>query len=69
MIVEYTNEEAQLVATLLNQHKQQNQTIADRASSALDKIVEAASKKEAESNTIGESDAETQTENKIRSAT
>ncbi len=54
--VKYSDEQAQLVATLLNNHKVNNQKIADLASDALDSII-AASKKEALSD--GEKETET----------
>ncbi len=41
MLVEYTIQEAQLVATLLNQHKQQTEVTCSVASTALDKLVAA----------------------------
>ncbi len=59
--VKYSNEQAQLVATLLNQHKQQNQKIADLAGEALDRLV-SASKQEAQEN------GEKETENEERPA-
>lgn len=47
--VKYSDEQAQLVANLLNQHKQQNQKIADLAGESLDRLI-IASKQEAETN-------------------
>lgn len=47
MLVEYTVQEAQLIATLLNNHKQQTEATSGLAATALDKLVEA-SKIEAE---------------------
>lgn len=54
--VKYSDEQAQLVATLLNTNKVNNQKIVDLASDALDSII-AASKKEAQSD--GEKETET----------
>lgn len=59
--VKYSDEQAQLVATLLNNHKNNNQKIADLAGDALDGII-AASKKEALS------DGEKETDNEERPA-
>ena len=59
--VKFSDEQAQLVATLLNTNKVNNQKIADLASDALDSII-AASKKEALS------DGEKETDNKTSTA-
>lgn len=57
----FSDEQAQLVATLLNNHKQNNQKIADLAGDALDMLI-AASKKEALT------DGEKETDNEERPA-
>ena len=59
--VKFSDEQAQLVATLLNTNKVNNQKIADLASDALDSII-AASKKEALSDGEKETDNKTSTE-------
>ncbi len=48
MLVEYTIEEANLVANMLNNAKTQSETAAITASSALEKLIEASKVKEEE---------------------
>jgi len=55
--VKFSDEQAQLVANLLNQHKINNQKIADLSRDALDSLL-AASKKEAETNGEKQTDNE-----------
>lgn len=55
--VKFSDEQAQLTANLLNQHKQQHQKIADVANDALDSLL-VASKKEAQTNGEKETDNE-----------
>ena len=51
--VEYSNEEAQLVASLLNTHKNNHNKLMEIASSALEKVIKA-SNQETQDNAKGE---------------